>query len=223
MLERTLERTYVWEIPVRFTHWVNVACIVILSITGYYIASPFVTTGGEAYNHFAMGTVRYIHFVTAFVFTASILLRTYWAFFGGNRFASWRALVPFLTPEGRGKVGETLRYYFFLQRKPPYVLGHNTLAGATYAVIVFLYLLQTLFGFALYGEANVGGIWWNLTSWVFTLMSNQTVRLWHHLIMYLLIAFAIHHVYSAFLMDTEEGNGLLSSIFTGFKFISRGK
>jgi len=46
------------------------------------------------------------------------------------------------------------------------------------------------------------------------------MRLAHHLIMWLLIAFALHHVYSAFLVDSEEGNGLMSSIFSGFKFIS---
>lgn len=31
--------------------------------------------------------------------------------------------------------------------------------------------------------------------------------------------FALHHVYSAFLVDAEEANGLMSSIFSGWKFI----
>jgi Ni/Fe-hydrogenase 1 B-type cytochrome subunit len=39
------------------------------------------------------------------------------------------------------------------------------------------------------------------------------------MIMWLLIAFALHHVYSAFLVDAEEANGLMSSIFSGWKFI----
>jgi Ni/Fe-hydrogenase 1 B-type cytochrome subunit len=29
----------------------------------------------------------------------------------------------------------------------------------------------------------------------------------------------LHHVYSAFLVDAEEANGLMSSIFSGWKFI----
>ena len=37
--------------------------------------------------------------------------------------------------------------------------------------------------------------------------------------MWLLIGFAIHHVYSAWLMDTVEKNGTISSIFGGYKFI----
>jgi len=73
--------------------------------------------------------------------------------------------------------------------------------------------------FALYGQAEPGGFWWNTTSWVFLFVDNQHLRLTHHMVMWLLIAFALHHVYSAFLVDAEEANGLMSSIFSGWKFI----
>jgi hypothetical protein len=33
------------------------------------------------------------------------------------------------------------------------------------------------------------------------------------------IAFTIHHVYSAVLVSAEERNGLIESIFTGYKFV----
>ncbi len=214
-----LRRIYVWEIPVRLTHWVNVAALVVLSFTGYYISNPWILVSSrEWYGPYFMGNIRYIHFVTAFIFVASLLLRTYWAFVG-NAWASWRGLFPFLTAEGRKNLADALKYYLFLKRKPPEVIGHNALAGLTYAFIVFLYFLQTFTGFALLGEVNTSGIWYQLTGWVFVFISNQALRLIHHLIMWLLIAFALHHVYSAFLVDAEEGNGLLSSIFSGFKFI----
>jgi Ni/Fe-hydrogenase 1 B-type cytochrome subunit len=216
-------RVYVWEIPVRLTHWVNVLCIVVLSFTGYYIANPYVQVSSrEAYGPYFMGNMRFIHMLFAYIFIASLILRTYWAFFGGNRFANWRSLIPFVTPEGRGKLKQALQFYLFLRREPPTVLGHNALAGFTYAVIVFLYFLQTLTGFALYAQADPGGFWWSLTGWVFGLLDNQHVRLIHHMIMWLLIAFALHHVYSAFLVDVEEANGLMSSIFSGWKFICPG-
>jgi Ni/Fe-hydrogenase 1 B-type cytochrome subunit len=47
----------------------------------------------------------------------------------------------------------------------------------------------------------------------------QGGRLVHHLIMWLLLGFAVHHVYSAWLMDVKEKNGTLSSIFSGYKFV----
>ncbi|RME79104.1 MAG: Ni/Fe-hydrogenase, b-type cytochrome subunit [Chloroflexi bacterium] len=218
--EEVTGRVYVWEIPVRLTHWVNVACIVILSFTGYYIGNPYIRVSPrEIYGGYFMGLMRFIHFVTAYVFVASIAVRTYWAFIGGNRWASWRALVPFLTPEGRGKLKHALQYYLFLRRDPPTVLGHNALAGFTYAWIVFLYFVQIITGFALYAQSHPGGFWWTLTGWIFLFISNQYLRLIHHLVMWLLIAFALHHVYSAFLVDAEEANGLMSSIFSGWKFI----
>jgi Ni/Fe-hydrogenase 1 B-type cytochrome subunit len=214
-----LRRLYVWEIPVRLTHWVNVLSIVVLSVTGYYIGNPWILVSNrEWYGPFFMGNVRFIHFTFAFIFVASLALRTYWAFVG-NEWASWRNLFPFLTADGRKALLDALKYYAFLRREPPEVIGHNALAGLTYAAIVTLYFIQVFTGFALLGETNPQGIWYQLTGWVFGIFPNQTLRLVHHLIMWLLIAFALHHVYSAFLVDSEEGNGLLSSIFSGFKFI----
>jgi len=39
--------------------------------------------------------------------------------------------------------------------------------------------------------------------------------------MFTFFAFVIHHVYSAVLVSWEERNGLIESIFTGYKFIPR--
>lgn len=215
-----LRRYYVWEIPVRLTHWVNVVSITVLSVTGYYIGNPWLQASTrEWFGPYFMGNVRFVHFLFAFIFVASLALRTYWAFVG-NEWASWRGLFPFLTPQGRRGLKQALQYYFFIRREPPEVIGHNALAGLTYMVIVTLYFIQVFTGFALLGEANPGGLWSKLTGWVFVFVPNQYLRLIHHLIMWLLLAFVIHHVYAAFLVDTEEGNGLLSSIFSGFKFIS---
>lgn len=216
-------RIYVWEVPVRLTHWVNVACIVVLAFTGYYVGNPYIfVSPRELYGAYFMGLIRWVHFVTAFVFVASLLLRTYWAF-AGNEWARWRGLFPFLTREGRVSMRDALRYYLFMRRHPPEVTGHNALAGMTYMIIVCLYGLISLTGFALYGQLHPVSIWNGLTGWVFLFASLQTVRLIHHLIMWLLIAFAIHHVYSAWLVDMEEGNGLMSSIFSGYKFVRNGR
>ena len=78
---------------------------------------------------------------------------------------------------------------------------------------------MVLTGFAMYGLHAPGGIINRATGWVFLVASNQGVRLTHHLTMWLLIAFAIHHVYSAWLMDIKEKGGVISSIFGGYKGI----
>ncbi len=214
-------RVYVWEVPVRLTHWVNVMSIVVLSATGYYIANPYLEISQrEPWGVYFMGTVRFVHFAAAFLFVASILLRTYWAFVG-NRWASWRGLFPFLTKEGRKSMAHAFTYYFFLRRDPPETAGHNALAGTTYMIIVVLYFVVVFTGFALLGQLNPVSIWYPLTNWIYTFTTMQTVRLIHHAVMWLLITFAIYHIYVAWLIDMEEGNGLMSSIFSGFKFLRR--
>ena len=40
-----LEIRYVWEWPVRLTHWFNMLAIVVLSVTGYYIGHPYYGAG----------------------------------------------------------------------------------------------------------------------------------------------------------------------------------
>ncbi len=215
---------YVWEIPVRLTHWVNFFSIVILSFTGYYIHNPYVQVSArEAYGLTFMGTMRSLHMLFAFIFVSSLLLRTYWAFIGGNRWASWRALVPFFSPVGPKLLIESLRYYLFLRREPPTMLGHNALAGFTYGIIVILYFVQVFTGFTLYGIEDPGGIWWQGTNWVLDYIDLQHIRMIHNFIMWWIIAFAIHHVYSAFLVDSEEANGLMTSIFSGWKFMCPGR
>jgi Ni/Fe-hydrogenase 1 B-type cytochrome subunit len=206
---------YVWDLSVRITHWVNVLCIVVLSVTGYYIASPFIITQGEATNQFLMGFVRFVHITTAFVFTMSVLFRIYWAF-AGRKYARWTQFVP--ASRGRWRdLGRMARYYTYFRREPPAEVGHNPLAGITYIGLYALFSIQMVTGFALYSQPYHDGWLKVLFGWVIVVWGAQPVRLVHGIIMYLIIAFTIHHVYSAVLIDIEERSGLVSSIITGRK------
>lgn len=213
-MARVLERVYVWEAPVRLTHWVTALAILILSATGFYIGNPIL--GGSVY---LMAWVRGVHRITAYILVASLAFRVYWAF-AGNAWASWRALFPYLTREGRREMVETFLYYTFLRRRPPGTVGHNPLAGIAYSAVVALMGLGILTGFAL--QSFGAGGWRALAfGWVFSLAGAQTIRLVHHMIMWMLLGFAVHHVYSSLLMDAEERNGLMTSIFSGYKFVRR--
>lgn len=214
-MEKTVIK-YVWEVPVRVTHWVNFLAIAALSVTGIYIGAP--KTLALNPSQFVMGWVRFIHFVAAYAFVVSVVSRIYWAFVG-NSYSSWRAYFPWLTVEGRRKMLETLRFYMFLDRKVPHVTGHNALAGTTYSLVFCLFLVQVATGFALYVEYAPDSFMHKLTGWLFLLFSNQGMRLTHHLVMWLLIGFVVHHVYSAWLMDVKERGGVMSGIFGGYKSV----
>src|ERR1039458_10663863 len=70
-------RKYVWQLPIRLCHWVNVLAITTLFATGLYISSPILAPNGEAWQHFVMGRVRQIHFISGYVLLFSFLVRIY--------------------------------------------------------------------------------------------------------------------------------------------------
>ena len=65
---------FAFEAPVRVWHWLNVLCLVVLAVTGFLIGDPPASVGGEASDSFLFGTIRFIHFVAAFVFTIAFLM-----------------------------------------------------------------------------------------------------------------------------------------------------
>jgi Ni/Fe-hydrogenase 1 B-type cytochrome subunit len=208
-------RVYTWQVPVRATHWIVVASIVVLSVTGFYIGEPFLLPPGGS----VMMVMRFTHMLAAFTFVAAGLVRTYWLF-AGNRFARWTAFIPTNRTQARESIRQ-LGWYLFLRPDAPKVLGHNQLAAGTYMVVFFLFLIQTLTGFALVALHGIQP-WATLFGWVPNVMFGvQGVRLIHHLVMWAIIGFMVHHVYSALLVDHVERNGLMSSIFTGYKFVTR--
>jgi Ni/Fe-hydrogenase 1 B-type cytochrome subunit len=208
--------TYVWELPVRIVHWTIVLALVVLSVTGYYIHNPFVSgSGGPGHPGFTMGTIRFVHEVTGFVFIAAVLFRVYWAF-AGNRYAHWRALLP-VTGAQRHDLRETARYYGLRRRHPPRMNGHNPLAGLAYVVLYVLFLLSILSGLGLFAWVSRIPAWRTLFGWTWSVLPIQQLRLLHFLLMFAFGAFLIHHVYSAMLIDVEERNGEFSSMITGYK------
>jgi Ni/Fe-hydrogenase 1 B-type cytochrome subunit len=213
-----LERVYVWEVPVRLTHWLIFLAIVVLSATGIYIGHPFLVVPGEARFRFVTGTVKVIHSYAAIVFTLSVLARVLWMFLG-NPYAHWQTFVPVTARRRRG-LGGTLRFYLFGLRKPPGFIAHNPLAGLAYVAVFFLYFVMIGTGLGLYSvSANVHSPL-RLFSFLLPLFGGpQSARWIHHVTMWLLLGFAVHHVYSGLLMSQIDQNGTVESIFSGYKFI----
>jgi Ni/Fe-hydrogenase 1 B-type cytochrome subunit len=207
-------RLYVWQVPVRVTHWVTAACIVTLSITGGYIADPFLIPPGGA----VMSNVRLVHIVAALVFLMSGLWRTYWLI-AGNRFSRWTAFIPTSKVQST-ELFRQAGFYGFVRKEIPKVLGHNQLAATAYLALFALLLIETVTGFALDGlmGAEPGN---TLFGWLRELVGVQQLRVIHHLAMWAILAIALFHVYSCVLVDHIEHNGLISSIISGFKFPTR--
>jgi Ni/Fe-hydrogenase 1 B-type cytochrome subunit len=185
-------------------------------VTGFYIGRPFI----HAYSseQYIMGWVRLIHFIAAYTFMMSMIIRIYWAFLG-NKYASFKVWFP-LTGRKLTDLVDTLKFYLFISKKPPHSVGHTSLAGFTYLFVFLIFIFQITFGFAMYSVNHSGAVWAILGGWLLNIMHLQTIRLLHHLIMYVILAFVLVHVYIGWYLDSKEKNGLMGSIFGGYKFVT---
>ena len=166
-----------------------------------------------------MATMRFIHVIAGFVFIGAFLLRMYW-FFKGNEWSNWRAFVPIHRRQWRG-MGNMVAYYSFLRKDLVHQVGHNALAAVTYLVMFTLMFIEIITGLTLYTQVRGGWLLAPLFSWLPRVIDIQYIRLTHFCIMFAFFAFTIHHVYSAVLVSWEERNGLIESIFTGYKFVPK--
>jgi Ni/Fe-hydrogenase 1 B-type cytochrome subunit len=213
-------QVYVWELPVRVTHWLIVLSVTILVITGLYISHPFVAVAGSATNHFVTGWVRVIHWYTAIVFDLALLARIAWMFVG-NEYARWDQFVPVCRERLRNLL-ETLKFYLFLRRWPPEVVGVDALTGVTYVLLFLLEALIATTGLALYGvSAAYDSVMRPFALLVPYFGGLETVRWIHHVCMWLILAFIPYHVCTRIMVSTVERNHLIDSMFTGRKLVRR--
>jgi Ni/Fe-hydrogenase 1 B-type cytochrome subunit len=217
----SIGRVYVWQLPVRFYHWVNALCVVALSVTGYMIGAPLaVQTASEASFSYWFGIVRFVHFLAAFLFFFNFVFRIYWGFVG-NQFARWDNFILHKKEQFK-EVADVLRVDIMQTRvKPLSSIGHNTLAGFTYFLSFLAFLFQCVTGFGLYTAMSDSWLP-RLFSWIVPLMGGDfAVRQWHHMFMWFFILFSIVHVYLVFYHDYVEARGVTSSMVGGWKFVEK--
>ncbi|NOR26991.1 MAG: Ni/Fe-hydrogenase, b-type cytochrome subunit [Lutibacter sp.] len=223
METKNFKRVMVWEMPVRFFHWINVLSVVVLTVTGFIIANPpALHSSAEATNLHLFGVVRFIHFGAAYIFFFNMILRIYWSFVG-NQFASWRAFWPF-SKKMWNNFWHVLKIdIMLLNEDHPDVknisIGHNSVAAFSYLALFVIALISIFTGFALYADTSS---WWlpKLFSWVTPMFGGDfMVRTIHHIAMWGFILFTLVHVYLVFYHDWLDGRGEVSSMFGGYKFV----
>lgn len=218
----TLERVYVWELPVRLTHWVVFFSILVLSATGYYIGNPFISVPGAATNHFVMGSARAVHLYAAIVFALAVLVRIYWLFVG-NGYARLSQFIP-VSRRRLQSLWKTFLYYSFIRHDPDDYAGHNGLAGGSYAMIFGIYFVMIATGLTLHAvDVSIGSPFKVFHHLIPLFGGLQYARLIHHIGMWVVLIFAVVHIYFVFLSSVIEHIGTFDSIFSGYKFIPKRK
>jgi len=212
---------YVWDLPMRFHHWLNALCVFMLGLSGFFISRPVsIASSADASSQYLFGWLRFAHFVFAYVFFFNFLGRLYWGF-AGNSFARWKSYLP-RTPAKCREILQVLCIDIFLIcRLPIQSTGINALAGIIYSLIYLAIVFQIFTGFALYSVLSPG--WFpRLFAWVIPLLGGiQAVRQWHHLFTWVFVVFTMMHIYLSWYHDYLEGRGTISSMIGGWKFIEK--
>lgn len=179
---------------------------------------PAIQSDSEASFSYWFGTIRFVHFITAYIFFFGLIIRIYWAF-AGNKYANWRNFLP-INIKFFQKIIKVLKIDIFLLKGKEYVaIGHNALAGFSYFVFYLFTWVMILTGFGLYAKTST---WWlpKLFSWVPDLLGGDyAVREIHHISMWFFIVFTIIHLYLVLYHDEFEARGETSSMISGHKFI----
>lgn len=221
MVTKTHREEYVWQLPVRFYHWINALAIVVLAITGYLIGRPLaIVNGAEASFSYWFGTVRFIHFFAAFIFFFNFIFRLYWGFVG-NKYAFWKNFIPYKRSQWKEIIAVLRVDILQLHCKPIESVGHNALASFTYFLTFLAFLLQSITGFGMYSAMSKA--WFpKLFAWVVPILGGDLMtRQIHHILMWFFIIFAMIHVYLVFYHDYVERRGVTSSMIGGWKFIDK--
>lgn len=207
------ERHLAWSVLLRLFHWLFALSIVVLAVTGLYIHFPWTnTTIINGVSGFPVATMRYIHFIAGFVFTAALAVRIYLLLFGNRQERFWD-FVP-VTPRNIKNLFSTLKYYSYLTDSCDHRLGHNALAGIVYITTFLVATVQIVSGFFLLYPESVFWQKWGLT----LLGSQQQGRGGHYLILWYFLFFVAMHLYIVVWNDIRSKEGLISSIFTGSKY-----
>lgn len=210
---------YLWHWPIRTMHWVAAGSIVVLVVTGLYIANPFFMTGGEGTPRFAMGWMRFLHFVAAAALVTTGIVRVYWLF-AGNKFERFAALFPVRPRDWVNMVRVVKKYLMIRPEAQPHYLAHNPLQQLSYTAIYAVTIVEVITGFAMYGQANPGGFFYLAFGWAVPLLGGiQLVHFVHHALMWVFLIFIPIHLYLGVRSDVMEREGTMSSIFSGGRFV----
>jgi Ni/Fe-hydrogenase b-type cytochrome subunit len=223
---RAFDYHMVWDVWLRLSHWGWVAAIVVLTITGYFIADPgwvpSAWVSGDQAGYF-MGYVRLIHLLAAVWFMLVLIVRAWNLSTSRIPYDRWRALIPFRNRRQLGNTWRTFTAYLFVRPSTaPEYFGHNPLQQLTYSLVYVVFLVQVVTGLALWGLYDTDSRFWGSFQWINNLLGTQQTRLLHFMIMWGLILFLPMHVYLSIRADSVDRSGAISSMVSGGRWVRRG-
>jgi Ni/Fe-hydrogenase 1 B-type cytochrome subunit len=211
----------VWDWQLRSMHWLAVFLIILMAGTGLLMGSGGLIAGDPGDSPY-FSYLRLLHFVAAWLFLATAIVRIAGLFLASNKFQRWDALFPVRPRDLRNLLQVVQNYLFCRFDRGPHYIGHNPLQQVAYTAIYGVGLAAMLTGFALYA-LYAPDLWlFQYLIWFDQLIGVQYLRLAHLLLMWVFLAFIPIHVYLSVRADTVEREGAISSIISGGRWCRKG-
>ena len=208
---------YIFSPFLRIFHWIMASQIVILFATGLLITKPMdVAIAEPVFSVTSMDLVRDIHFTSAFILCASLILRIYGFIINkGDR------LFPRVWEGHFYEETVDVALHYMLLRPHHASFLRNPLARGSYAALYLLLLIEILTGFAMYFMTNPSSFGGKMFGWVNVLVGSEMMSHYiHHYVAWFIILFAIGHIYMVIRAEFMEGESEISSMFSGKKILA---
>jgi Ni/Fe-hydrogenase 1 B-type cytochrome subunit len=218
-VQRVFRRTFTW----RVFHWSNVVSIVGCAITGIFIANPFLV----AHVKYLMAWTRAIHLYFATVLDVAVIGLAYLYVFSRAE-QSIEQLRP--TRSNLHAAQEAFLNFVLLNRRKRFDSSRPDPFNALLFVILhILVVVQMITGLQLYVQhftsgASAIGRWWpsllhTSTDWTLSLFGGPMgVRTAHLITMYIIIGWALCHIYYEVWRTIAWNEGDIGIAFGGYKF-----
>ena len=204
----------------RWQHWLRALSIVILTITGFYIASPFVSPipNSEPTN-FMYGLFRSWHEIFGFVMIAVVLFKSYLFVFSKKYKNEIGSIQDFINPIVWAK---QIGYYLLVSEHPHLKGTYNPLQFVAYIGFYILMAILIITGLILYVHVyhdGLGAMLYDIMRTFEVMLGGLAwVRELHHIAMWGVILFVSIHVYMAIYNAVFGKDGSMDAIFSGLKW-----
>ncbi|WP_297440211.1 Ni/Fe-hydrogenase, b-type cytochrome subunit [Sulfurimonas sp.] len=218
--ENCVNREMEFSPAYRWQHWIRAFSIVVLTITGFYIADPFVTPIQSAEpDNFMQALFRSWHEIFGFILIAVVLLKSYLFIFAKRYKGEMISIKDFLNP----KVWMQQVGYYLLVSKHPHLKGtYNPLQFIAYMGFYTLVFILIITGLILYVHVyheGLGAFFYPFMRELEVLLGGLAwVRELHHIAMWGVILFVTVHVYMAIYNAVFGKDGSMDAIFSGMKW-----
>ncbi|MBO5062964.1 MAG: Ni/Fe-hydrogenase, b-type cytochrome subunit [Campylobacter sp.] len=211
---------YEFSIGLRLAHWIRAIAIVVLSVSGFYLAYVFVSPAitGEPIN-FMNAKWRAVHQVAGFILIGCFIFKFYLFFFDKQSHIERVSVKDFL--DIKVWIAQ-IKYYLFLGKHPHMHGTYNPLQFASYLFFYIVLFVICLTGLILYVHVyheGLGGFLYEPMRVVETWMGGlANVRQIHHIAMWIIFIFMVAHIYMAIFNAIKGKDGAMDAIISGYKF-----